>query len=1309
MRNSIFALAAALGCAAAYANLEDGFRNPPHDAKPHTWWHWMNGNVTKEGITADLEAMAEIGLGGAQIFDAGCDIPAGPIAYNSPEWFDVVKHAAAEARRLGIELCLPNCSGWSSSGGPWNPPANGMKELDWTETKVAGPATFSAKLPQPPNNHGFYDDIAVLAIPTPAAEKDTMLKAGVDMSNPAPDCWKKGGNVATFTFAKPFAASGFSCRFGFGWTWSAAGDVAVEVSDDGKTFRPFVKRSIQLAASGGADKGLRFIAFPKTVSAKAFRLTFHMPSHLKVQVRDLELSRRAAIGDLAAKTFRVRTPVAPADVETTADQVVAKGASVDLTKKMAKDGTLTWEVPAGEWTIVRLGYAATGRCNHPASSHGRGPEVDKLSKSAMDFHFDAYVAKLCRHLGPLAGDVETGLNNILVDSYEVGSQNWTQGFEKEFEARTGYSLLPYLPVLTGRVVGSMDESERFLWDFRRVIADMFAQNYAGELAKKCHEYGLKLSLEPYGSCPSDNLQYGQDVDVPMGEFWSQAGTGQNGTGNARFASYLAHVWGRKFAAMESFTASPGGGSGRWQKTPFGLKAQGDRVYANGVNRIIYHRFTHQPWVGDKYLPGMTMGKWGMHLDRTQTWWRQGKEWISYQSRCQYMLQEGRPVVDGLFFCGENAPNDGGNTDGATGRPASLPYGYNWDICAREAFLKLKVEGGDVVAPGGVRYRMVVLDGTDTMSLPVLKKVGELVDAGAKVVGAIRPVKAPGLVGYPAADGQVKALAEKIWSKGVLTCSADEALVKLGVRPDFVWADKKGRDIARDDVAYIHRDYGAEGEAYFVAMPNKESTSIEVSFRATGRLPELWDAERGTIAPAPVWRVEGGRTHVQLAFRPSGSVFVVFRKPAPADHAVAVDVAARDVPEPKEAGVKHTLEILKAEYGFFVDPVPPNCKDVTSIFAENAGKGVRVVNDRLGGDPAPNVPKHLLAAYTLDGQAKRDYVSEHDVYTLPAGAQVDFVWYGELDADAKRPVGKTRDFTDRLAKLVKDGALSAKVDNELAGGDPAWMQVKTARVAYRLDGVEKKIVVNENATLTLPATAVASDPMPAYDLAVDAAGAAQVLAYRPLAATVRTAAGATRTVTAEVPAPVLVTGAWDLAFPPGWGAPAHTTFPRLASWTDNADPEIRYFSGTATYSRKLAIPVAFRATPGTRVILDLGAVMNFADVTVNGKTYPTLWKPPFRVDITDALTGDVDAALEVKVTNLWPNRLIGDDFKEEDCQWKPADFRQAIVGIPQWVKDGKKSPTGRYTFTTWKHWNKDDEPLVSGLLGPVVLRAGVLAK
>lgn len=1309
MRVLAIVCVAALSGAALSASLEEGFLNPPRDARPHTWWHWMNGNVTREGITADLEAMAEIGLGGAQIFDAGCEIPPGPVAYNTPAWFDTIRHAASEARRLGLELCLPNCSGWSSSGGPWNPPENAMKVLDWTETKVSGPSTFAGRLPQPPNKHGFYADIAVLAVPTPPAERQTMWTAGVDLVNPEPICSRPETSAATFTFATPFAASGFTCRYQFGWTWSACGDVLVEVSDDGKTFRPAETCRVQLAASGSVDGGLRFCPFSKELAARAFRLTFKMPAHLGVRVRDLVLDRRMVVGDLAAKTFRVRAPVTAGKAATTPDQVVAKGAAIDLTRAMAKDGSLTWQVPAGDWTILRIGYAANGRCNHPASAHGRGPEVDKLSKAAMDFHFDAYVAKLCKYLGPLAGNVETGLNNILVDSYEVGSQNWTQGLEKIFEARTGYSMQPYLPVLTGRVVGSLDESERFLWDYRRVVADLFAENYAGELAKKCHDYGLRLSLEPYGNCPADNLQYGQDVDIPMGEFWSSAGTGMNGAGNARFVAYLAHVWGRRYVAMESFTGNPGGGVGRWQKTPFGLKAQGDRVYANGVNRIIYHRFTHQPWVGDKYLPGMTMGKWGMHFDRTQTWWKQGKAWVAYQSRCQFMLQEGRPVVDGLFFCGEDAPNDGGNTDGATGRPASLPYGYNWDICAREAFLKLTVDQGDIVAPSGVRYRMVVLQGTDTMSLPVLRKVGALVDAGAKVVGAIRPVKAPGLVGYPAADGEVRALAEKIWAKGVLVCSADEALARIGVAPDFAWTEKKGRDISRDDVAYCHRDYGAAGEAYFVAMPNDAAREIEVSFRATGRVPELWDAELGTRMDAPVWRVADGRTYVRLAFRPSGSAFVVFRRPAAGDHVVALDVDARAVAEPVGDAVKHVLEIVRGDYGYFPDTMPELCRDVTKIFVRRVGGApVPVTNAELGGDPAPNIPKKLLAVYRLGDQEKRDFVAENARYALPAGAKVDFVWYGDVEKDAARPQPLARDITQALAARVRDGMLSVHVDNGLAGGDPAWLRVKEARVTYRLDGVEKTARVRENEMLNLPTAAAKAEPPPAYMASTDAAGALQVLAYRPLTARARSASGAVRTLAADVPAPRLVKGPWTVSFPAGWGAPAQAEFPRLISWPEHADAGIRYFSGTATYARTLKADELPPTKDGARLVLDLGVVKDFADVTVNGRAYPTLWKPPFRVDVTDALTGG-DLRLEVRITNRWPNRLIGDDFLPEDCSWRGADFGQAIKEIPQWVKDGKKSPTGRRTFTTWKHWTRDDELLPSGLLGPVILRAAVPAR
>ena len=1123
----LFALLLTLSSLSVIASaLEEGFLTPPHDAKPQTWWHWMNGNVTKEGITADLEAMAEIGLGGAQIFDAGCEIPPGPVAFNTPAWFDAIKHAATEARRLGLELCLPNCSGWTSSGGPWNPPANGMKTLCFTETCVKGPCRFSGKLAAPPNPHGFYEDIAVLAYPVPPADSWKMNDAGARMI--------PGEKQVDVVFPSPVTVSGFSCKFVYPHLWSGSGKLAVEVSVDGQAFRPLVTRDVILSTSGHYDSGTRFCPFERPVTARAFRFMPQFEERFRVRMENLALEKKMTVGDLASKMFRFRAPVTADRAQTTVEQVVAKDRVIDLTAQMGADGSLTWEAPGGEWSIVRLGYAANGRRNHPASRFGVGLEVDKLSACALDFHFDAYVGKLCDYLGPLAGAVETGLNNILVDSYEVGSQNWTQGFEKEFARRRGYEMTPYYPVFTGHVVGSMDETERFLADFRRTIADLFAENYAGALAKKCHSRGLRLSLEPYGSCPSDNLQYGESVDIPMGEFWSTSGPGLFTVGNARFPASLAHVWGRRYAATESFTANPGGGSGRWQKTPYGIKAQGDRVFASGVNRIIYHRFTHQPWTGGKYLPGMTMGKWGMHFDRTQTWWPLAKDWISYQSRCQFLLQEGKVVADGLFYCGEDAPNDGGNTDGATREPPSLPYGYNWDVCARAALMRLTVDGhGRVVVPGGVAYSLLILPESETMSLEVLRKIETLLVSGATVVGTVRPLRTPGLKDYPSADAELKALSESVWAKrNLLTCSSDEAFARLKLAPDFMWTGKKGRDLGNGDVAYLHRDYGAAGEGYFVAMPNRESTQVEVSFRLTGRVPELWDAEDGTIREAPVWREEGGRTHVRLEFQPSGSVFVMFRRPATRDHAVKIEVSA-------------------------------------------SAKGAP---DRL---------------------------------------------------------------PDCSVRTAKDGT-------------------------------------------------------------------PQILAYRTLSAEVTMASGKRLSVSASVPSAKPVTGPWTVAFPKGWGAPAETRFPKLISWTESADDGIKYFSGTAVYGKRLKVA---KPRSDERTILDLGVVKDFAEVRVNGCAYPVLWKPPFRVDITEAAKkGDGTLDLRIRVTNRWPNRLIGDDrLFAEDCAWRKADFRQAIVELPQWVKDGKRSPTGRHTFTTWKHWNKDDALLPSGLLGPVLIRTAVLAQ
>ena len=1232
-------LAAALGAAfcvvtsAGAADLEAGFKAPPHEAKPHTWFHMMNGNVTKAGLTRDFEALAKAGIGGVQMFDAGCAIPPGGLDFNSPEWFDMFRYAASEARRLGLEICIPNCSGWSSSGGPWNPPSNGMKRVTFTLTKVTGPKKVALKLPREKKDNGFYADIGVFAFPTPAAEKVSFADVKTTVA--------ADGKSFTLAGDRPFTAAGFSYALDYPWAWSADTTIALEVSDDGATFRPLEKFLAMLGRSGANDHGVRYHAFPQKLTMKALRGKI-LQSPVKTTFRNPRLEATVKLSSLFAKTFGIRQETEPDATPTTPDQVVAKGAVRDVTANMAADGSFAWDAPAGDWTILRVGYACTGSRNHPASKFGVGLEVDKLSAEALDYHFEQYVGRLCRTLGSLAGAVETGFNNILVDSYEVGSQNWTQKMEGEFQKRRGYSLRPYLPAFAGFVIDDVPTTERFLEDFRRVVSDLFAENYAGALAKKCHQYGLKCSIEPYGNGPSDNLQYGQYCDIPMGEFWSHASNPYSGgSGNAKFVSSVAHVWGKPFVGTESFTATPSAGSGRWMTTPFSIKAQGDEAFARGVNRIIYHRFTHQPWPNDKYLPGMTMGRWGMHLDRTQTWWDYASPWFAYQARCQYLLQQGTFCADVLYFAGEEAPNQGGNTDGgaAVGAFYKLPAGYTSDTCPTDAMYLLTVDAeGRVVVPGGVRYRVLAIPPVEAMSPEMVAAIAKLRAAGATVAWMKKPVRAPGLKWGKDGDAKVRALADALWAKGVFTGSPAEALKMLGVTPDLTLE----RNPAGNNAAFswIHRG-DATADWYFVALPNHDETTVTVSFRQTGRVPELWDAETGVCAPADVWDVKDGRTVVEIPLSVCGSKFVVFRRAVdaavPHIASCAVKATRRADPMPVDA-VKHTLVIREAKYG------------------------VR--------------------------QARKD-------------GQDHFV-----------------DVTAKLAGMVKNGTLSlAKVDNGIAGRDPLFGEFKRLYVTYVYDGKEQKATVNEGSAFAVPTQALAGLPTP------DATWRDGALyAWQPLTATLAQSDGTTRTLTADPPAAVPVACPWKVRFPHGYlpnklaqGADEEVVFDSLGSWSESENLGVRYFSGTATYLKTVpAADVAKVWQEDGRVVLDLGMVKHFAEVTANGRLLATLWKPPFRVDVTDVLKAGEPLELKIRVTNLWANRLIGDDRQfADDCEWQGKVVNGVkeigVKAIPQWVKDGKKSPTGRCTFTTWKHWDKNDELLPSGILGPVCLRAVVPAK
>ena len=1294
------------GVARGADSLEAGFQSPPDSARPQTWWHWMNGNVTKEGITADLEAMKQIGLGGAEIFNADCGIPPGPVKFNSPEWHEMFKHAVQEASRLGLQIEAHNCAGWSSSGGPWNMPSNGMMRVVTSEIYVTGPTNFDGTLPEPPEKLDYYRDIAVLAFRTPDGEdpgtgrpKVTCSRLGVRISALA-----DGGNSTTvtlprpttnqaefiqFEFPKPFVARMIQIVPGGGISGASG---TIQVSSDGENYRdcgPFTM-------THRPTRPVIFSLVDNQASARFYRLVFNdvAPDAKGIALRGVTFSRQLKIGDFETKDGDTGGFVHAMSSDSTpaGSGGLSRKETVELTAKLDPDGRLKWEVPAGDWTILRVGFTPSGRENHPAPVEGLGLECDKFNKAALDAHWAGFMGKLVDDAGPLTGKTFVG---GVIDSYEVGGQNWSAGFRGEFKRRRGYDPVPYLAAFTGRVVDSPQVTERFLWDVRRTIADLFADNYYGHFTELCNHNGLISSIEPYTG-PYESLQCGRPDDIVMGEFWS----GTQGDPSVKLAASVAHIYGKTVVGAESFTAGPGADHGRWLDTPYSLKALGDLEYCTGLNRYIFHRYAMQPWTNR--WPGMTMGQWGIHMDRTETWWTQGKAWIDYISRCQFLLQQGRYVADAAYFVGESAPSEMPSCQ------PELPPGYQYDAINADVLLHhAAVKGGRLNLESGASYAVLILPPENPNLTPgLLERIRGFVHDGLTVVGG-RPQYSPSLEDFPRCDARVKSVAEKMWGdcdgvkitthsygKGRIVCgeSMTNVLADLSLAPDFGFKGSNGNP----NLVYCHRQLPG-ADIYFVSNQCHQFDSVECDFRCSDKVPELWNPQTGVMQLAPVWREENGRTIVPLQFDPAGSVFVVFRQKSPADYFVAVEHQESGAPEkPKHAD----LRIVSAIYGAF--PAPGQTwadvtKKVQSLVAQGT-LNIPAENDLADDDPAPNIHKQLRVAYTLNGQLQSTVAEENATVSLPPSAVVTKAVYGTFTGRNHTAPNQFVDLTQKLAPLVADGEINVPINNTLAGGDPAANIPKELRVDYTLDGVTKHITVAENGTLSLPEGIQTLGHAPAYELGSPEAGRVVVRSFEPGSFELKTAMGREVGVTVDpLPAPISLNDNWQLDFPPNWGAPASIQLDKLISWSDHTDPGVKYFSGTAVYHKDLDLS-GEDFDSGREIWLDLGSVKNFAEVSVNGTSFGILWKPPFRVNITSAAHSGRNS-LEVKVTNLWPNRLIGDEQLPDDRTWKGKQ----IAEIPQWVQDGKPSPTGRLTFTTWHHWTKNDALLESGLIGPVMLK------
>lgn len=1157
--------------------IKTGFSQPPPEAKARTWWHWINGNVSRQGITADLESMKAVGIQEAQIFNVSLGDPPGPATYLSPQWLDLFAFAAVEAKRLGLELSFHNGPGWSSSGGPWVTAEHAMQTVVFSELTHAGGKPFAGKLPRPKAHLNYYRDIAVLAFPTPQVDgQDRILIDGLDY---------------------------------------------------------------------------------KTLSD------------------------------------RVRNHLSPDPKKIPAAATIQKSSIVNLTDQANADGTLRWDAPPGQWTILRLGHTPTGARNRPGPVGGSGLECDKMSREAVDVFWEGGIAPILEKLD----SVDAGLTNCIIDSYEVGTANWTPGFEKSFSRLRGYDCVGWLPTLAGYYVDSGEHTERFLWDFRRTIGDLMAENYYAYFRERCHQNGMKLSVEPYWG-PFDNMQIGQHGDIVMCEFWSGDIAFFD---SPKFVASIAKLNGDAIVGAEAFT-----GLGGWAEHPATIKSIGDRAWAQGINRFIFHSFVHQPWdVG----PGLTLGPHGLELNRLNTWWKQGEAFLDYVARGQFLLQQGQSVADVLLFTGEGSPND------AWLMPQIKSMGYDYDLIGANKFQSLSVVDGLICTPTGGSYRALLMRPTDWMKPETIQKLKELVDGGAVVFGP-RPVKSPSLENYPQCDQQVQQLAQELWGTGRITDrSILDFLQQQPVGPDFDVQDGDG-----EDLAFIHRRSGST-DIYFVASHRKQRRQVRCRFRVTGKLPELFDAQTGLISTAAQWhRNDDGTTTVEVQLPAEGSIFVVFDRPVSTSGNL---VEVTQVIQPQDVQPLPELKIIEAQYGTFL---PDGLVDVTEILVgqiKHNRLDAAANRDLMGADPAPGYHKELRVKYQIgDTSAESQYMEREKVVLNQAGDErlkIVKAVFGKFDPSITGVPARSsaRDVTREVQALVASGVVEIPVDRrwdqgrsggagqdrgpgdadllnadvlgDSLGGDS--LGTPQLRVTYSTQGQVEKRVATLGATLSLGRDV----PQPRLVVINDEIN---WLTPRAGKLTYRIGSGDTQNVEVDsVPSTIELQGDWQVKFPANRGAPATASFQQLTSWSAEVDPGIRFYSGTATYQKSFQIPDEL-LQPEVSLELDLGTVCVIAEVTVNGKPMGTLWQAPFKIDLNGVVVPGVNQ-IEVNVTNLWPNRLIGDEHLPSDAKRKGPVVKQ----WPQWLLDGSDRDSGRIGFSPYRHWKKDSPLKPSGLLGPVKIR------
>ncbi|WBQ19282.1 glycosyl hydrolase [Sphingobium yanoikuyae] len=900
--------------------LLEGFETPPPEARPRLWWHWMGGNISAEGARLDLEWMQRIGIGGVHAFSGGkLPTPAvvkPAIPFMSDQWQAIFNQSLRQAHDAGFEFGIAGSPGWSETGGPWVVPADGMKKYVWSETQVVGGRPFRGRLALPPQVTGpfqeieegrsasqAYGDTAVIAFPTPRDEQDAIpariehvgmsgrspLTLPVPADRPLKLGFEGAGGVQIeISYRRPVRLGAFTiglredaqalleAQAGDG-RWIAVAQASIEAAGD-QLIHPAPQETT--AFTPVAATRFRLKLTPQTLAASS-ALGEILP---KKPVGSFTITRLAFLTGGRVNGFEAKAgfqstiseeasrpaPVARGDA-------VPQGKVIWLTDRLRADGSLDWTPPAGRWTIVRMGWSLTGAVNAPAEPGATGLEVDKLDRAAVTRYLDHYLGLYEHASGGCLGPA--GIGSMLTDSWEAGVQNWTPAMLAEFRTRQGYDPVPYLPVLTGRVVGNVALSEAFLFDFRKNLKEMVAENHHAVLARSLHARGMTYYSEAQGDFPRaivDGMALKARSDIPTAEYWYRpfsTGPGQPTLrADLKESASVAHVYGKKLAAAEALTVAAI--QDPWSFSPAMLRPVADRIFASGINRLLLHESHHQPLVDAK--PGLSLFIFGQYFNRNESWAEQAGPWITYLGRTSHMLQQGQPIADIAYFYGEERSLSEQYVDRLE---TDIPAGHDYDYVGPEALLSLlSVRDGKIVTPSGMRYRFLyVPDRVRRFTLPALQKIEALVRAGGLVV-AQRPL---GGLGVMSPDAEIERITARLWGRKGRGRASDgqgaaqvyatiaQAIDAARLTPDIAFATPEDAQ----SLLWQHRRDG-QTDIYFLSNQAKAARDISLRFRVTGRAPELWKADSGRMTPLS-YRQQPDGVDVSVSLAPEESAFVVF--------------------------------------------------------------------------------------------------------------------------------------------------------------------------------------------------------------------------------------------------------------------------------------------------------------------------------------------------------------------------------------------------------------------------------------------------